>query len=882
MGHWKKLLMIFTGSILLTGLVILAAGLAITHFLVELWWFDSLEYGAYHWMRILYRWFLSGGVTLLFFTVLLGNFWLASRVLAGHETTFRGEMQQRQLRNLARFQLTSIRIYIPLSLVLSILIALPFYHQWEDSLLFIFGQKAEVSEPLFNTDISFYLFAYAIFELIQSELLICSGVMTVLVALTYWIEHSINHSGKRSWPLGARIHMTILILLFAAVGGWDFMLDRYGLVYSEAHDPLFFGPGFVEMNYHLPLIWVGLAALGYAVISLLLFLRNHRGLKNLMLGLTIIAVSVMMRNIPLLPDLMERFIVKPNPVRAEQRFMAANIEATLAAYALDNIQTVGVTATLDSKSALDSHVREHLHNIPIWDPEYLDDVYQELQGIRPYYHFAEVDTSRYTVNGTIEQVNLSAREVNLDLLPSEARDWENRHLRYTHGYGSVVTPASQNADTPMRWFLRDLNLQSSIGLNVEKPDIYYGLENLDYALVPNRLEIPDISSFDQDSNRNYSGEGGVPVDSLFSRVLLSSYFRDERLFFSTNIDTHTRALFHRNIIERVKTLAPFLALDHDPYLVVTPSRHYWILDAYTTSNWYPVSKTTRFRFRGDEEERSFNYIRNSVKVVVDAFDGDVDFYIADENDPLIRAYDRAYPGLFKDMRYMPPLLKDQIRYPRDLFEIQLQQYARYHQTDPALFYQQAETWDFPKVHESPVAPYYFTTYLEGCEAQQNFVIIKPITPVGRANLSALALGGDVKFSACGGNSSKKILLYEFNKDVQVDGPAQVSAKIDQDSSISQQFSLWDQKGSHVKRGRILIVPIGRSLLYVQPVYIVSTGLTRIPELTRVILSMGDVIVMETSLDKALDVLEARLQDLQKMRGLPGSTPPAGQPIMEPS
>ncbi|MGI9212341.1 MAG: UPF0182 family protein, partial [Methylococcaceae bacterium] len=393
--------------------------------------------------------------------------------------------------------------------------------------------------------------------------------------------------------------------------------------------------------------------------------------------------------------------------------------------------------------------------------------------------------------------------------------------------------------------------------------------NLPYAVVPNKLNIVGISSFDEESSFNYTGKGGIKVGNLFRRLILATHLKEEKLFLSGSITEDSRILIHRNILDRVKQLTPFLHLDHDPYLVVTPHRLYWIIDAYTTSKEYPSATRTALRFNTENQTTDFNYIRNSVKIVIDAFEGSVDYYVVNPEDPIIRGYARAFPGFFKDIHTLPPNLREHLRYPRDLFTTQMAMYARYHQTDPALFYEQAETWDFPKINDTPMKPFYLTSYLlEGIQEPEGFVMVSPMTPVGRANLSGLAVAGTPYIS--GGDYKKEILMYRFGRDTQVEGPAQVSALIDQDPLIAQQFAFWDQKGSHVLRGRIIVLPIGHSVLYLQPVYISSTGSTRIPELQRIILSMNNVVVMDASLEQGI----RRLQQLitHKSNNQPVGTP----------
>lgn len=883
MRNWKRLLVITLAAIAGIAVVLLASGIALTHFIVDYWWHDELGYGSYFWLKLMYRWILSGAVVGFFFMIFFLNFWAASRFLSVEDDDFAGlgRAEASRREGLQRqFQTGSLRVYLPLSLILAIAIALPFYKQWEAALLFVFAPASGTSDPVFGQDVSFYLFSYPVFQLIQFELLLTSIILSIAIYVLYGMEHRLLPGPSGGWPYGAKLHLSGLAFVTTLIVAWGFMLDRFQLLYTEVHEPQFFGPGFIELRYYLPLIWLSILAFIGAAVAGIYFGQQRKGL---MVAIALAVLFVLARgvyHVGVIPGVIDRIIVKPNPVKTEREFMKNNIEATLAAYDLRDIKTIELIPGTPDQDVLDPELRSHLYNIPVWDPEFLDDVYQQLQGIRPFYRFTDADVARYMINGRLEQVNLAAREVNIANLPAAAKNWENTHLRYTHGYGAVATPAAQDGQTTMRWYLQDLDLKNVTGFKLEKPDIYFGEEDLTYAIVPNKLNIVGISSVDEESSYNYMGSGGVPISSLFRKLLFALYFRDEKLFFSVNIGEQSRALFHRNIVDRVKTLTPFLHLDHDPYIVLTPKRLFWIMDAYTTSDWYPVSKRSDVTFNREDEAQQVNYIRNSVKIVVDAFDGHVDYYVVDTKDPIIEGYRKAYPGLFKDVSAMPPGLKEQLRYPKGMFTAQMKIYSRYHQAAPELFYEQAETWDFPRVNDAPMKPFFFTSALEGYrDDQQSFVLINPMTPVGRSNLSALAVAGTPTVGANltpGMSYSKQIVIYKFSREVQVEGPAQVSALIDQDPEIARMFSLWDQKGSRVLRGRIIVLPVGRSVLYVQPVYIVSTSGTRIPELQRIILSMGNVVVMDASLENGITRLEQRLKELRDQRPAP-PPPPAAAP-----
>ena len=750
----------------------------------------------------------------------------------------------------------SAKVYTPISLALAIFIAIPFYNQWEDALLFFFGRDSGISETVYGNDVSFYMLSYPTFILIQKELLITAILLFFSIGLLYWLEHVFIPNQSKEYPLGVKVHLSILMGFVAAFVVWGFMLDRFNLLYTNTHEPIFYGPGFVEIRYQLPLIWLEIITFIATALSagLFIFSEQHRVKAPFLISLSVFIVAIVLPRIELIPNLVHKYIVNPNPVKTNKPFMQQNIDATLSAYDLKNINTVDLSIKLNATEDIDTWgTQKRFENIPVWDREFIIDSYKQLQEIRPYYKILSVDEDRYFVLDHTRQVNLAAREVNTSKLPPEAQNWENIHLRYTHGYGAAVTPAAQDANKPLVWYLRDLNMNSDVGFKVEHPDIYYGLEHYEYAIVPNKLNIEAIAGSDPSVTLEYHGEGGIPISSLFRKGLLSFYFKDEKIFLSTNISTQSKIKIRRNITERIHTLAPFLHLDKDPYLVINSDRFYWIQDAYTISNKYPDSKPSGHDFL--DGKQNFNYIRNSVKIVVDAYDGDVDFYISDPSDAIIKAYDNAYPGLFKNLDEMPVDLKKHLRYPRDLYYLQMKMYAKYHQQSPELFYEQAETWAQAKVRGEPVQPYYQTMDFGNCNDSEEFVLIEPMTPVNRSNLSMIGVAGTMDKKTCGDTSYKPgITIYKFGKDIQVNGPAQIEALTQQDPEISAQFTLWGQYGSVVEMGRMIILPMGHTVLYVQPIYIASAK-DKMPQLTRIIVSIGNETIMDTTLWSAFNRLK---------------------------
>ncbi len=848
---------------MLGGIVALAVVLFVAfHFIfidlfVDLWWYQSLNFESYFWLRLLYKFFLSGGVTLAFFAIFFSHFWLASRYLGLNtdEKLLTGNETRRFQKFADTFMNGSAKVYTPISLILAMVIAAPFYSQWESTLLYFFGSASGVTETVYGNDVSFYMLSYPTYQLIQQELLITASLIFGMVGALYWLEHTYIPDQRKSYPKGARIHLTLLIGFVVAFVLWGFMLQRFSLLYTDSHEPVFFGPGFLEIRYQLPLIWAAMATfLIFALVAIqFVHSENHDKRMPLWISLFVFLSVWQLPNLTFIPDALQRFVVNPNPVKAEHEFMQHNINATLAAYDLKNIKTVDMNVKLDAAQDIDTwSSQKHFENIPVWDREFIIFSYKQLQEIRPYYKFLSVDEDRYLISDHLRQVNIAAREVNIAKLPKEAQNWENRHLRYTHGYGAVITPAAQDADAPLTWYLRDLNMHSDVDLSVEHPDIYYGQEQYDYAIVPNELNVVGIAGTDAHETKPYHGEGGIPISSTFKKALFAFKLGDEKVFFSTNISKDSKLKIYRNIIERIHKLTPFLHLDKDPYLVMTKNRFYWIQDAYTLSDKYPVSKPVYNENLNGEE--SFNYIRNSVKIVVDAFDGDVDYYLIDPTDSIAQVYNRAYPSLFKSLDAMPQELKAHLRYPRDLYTVQMQVYAKYHQTSPELFYEQAETWAQANVREKPVLPYYQTMDFGDCHDSEEFDLINAMTPVNRNNLSMVGIASTMDKVNCTGAYKPSLTVFKFGKDVQVNGPEQIEALTQQHPEISEQFTLWDQNGSSVEMGRIVILPMGNTILYVQPIYIASTK-NKMPELTRIIVSIGNETVMDTTLHSALDRLK---------------------------
>jgi hypothetical protein len=850
MSRTKRWLIILAAAILSLGVLYVLFALIFTDFVVDLWWFQSLGYGFYFWQRLLYRYVVLAGFTLLFSLVIFLNFWGATRFLGRAplvETKPVSGLRRGYRRLLEYFRQRSLRFCLFLSLIVAVFVAFPLYLHWEEALLYVFAPAAGLKDPVFGKDVSYYLFSLPIYQLLLRELLVAVAFMFLGAALLYWRESRLLAGQGLPLPWGAKVHLSVLTGLIFLIGAWFFILQRHQLVYDSSRLPLFFGPGFTQMRVIVPLLWLSIALLLAVAVSFIYFMHTRKGLKILGLTAALFCLALVGLYSPVLPHLVQKYIVAPNEIARERTFIARNIQATLAAYDLAQVETRSYPISDLPWDVRSPKLQATLRNIPVWESEVLSDVFRQLQALRTYYDFNAVDVDRYTVGGVYQQVFLSPREINLQKLPAGARNWVNERLKYTHGMGAVLIPAAQEGDAPMTWFLRDLPPRSTFGLQIEQPAIYYGLGDYAPVIAPNDSREIGHPLNGANVMVDYSGTGGVPVSSFFRKLIFAVYFKEWNIFFTTQTNNKSRMLFRRNIVEQVKTLTPFLWLDKDPYIVVTPQRLYWIQDAYTVSNRYPCSQPF---------SDQVNYIRNSVKIVIDAYNGTVDFYLADPQDPIIQAYRRIYPGLLKDMDRMPADLAAHVRYPKDIFNIQMTIFAKYQQTDPEVFYKQEDIWEFPTIStngkSTRIEPHYFTLNLLDKDKDE-FILLTPMVPKGRTNLRAMVVAG------CDKPNYKKIVVFSFPRGTLVYGPQQVDAFINQDTTISQHFTLWNQMGSRVARGKMILQPIGESIVYVQPVYLAATEGVGIPQLKRLILCKGETVVMEPSLALGLEALNARMR-----------------------
>jgi uncharacterized membrane protein (UPF0182 family) len=715
-----------------------------------------------------------------------------------------------------------------------------------------------IADPVFHRDVGFYMFVLPVYTAVYDWMFLWLFMALLIVAAGYYLDLApLMMRGVWAIPRGVRVHLVALAALLLFTRAFGFWLDAFGLLYSPRG--ALFGAGYTDLHATLPALRLltVLAALAGALMLSSIWLRTLR----LAVVSLITMIVVWIAGTIIYPSIVQQFEVAPNELNKEAPYIRNGIEGTLRAYNLDQVQEQPFPAT---ESLTPEGVRANqvvLDNVRLWDYRPLLRTYAQLQSLRLYYTFTSVGIDRYQIGGHEQQVMLSARELDVSRLSAEAQTWVNNHLVFTHGYGLVMTPVNRISGEGLpEFFIKDIPPQSTVGLAVTRPELYYGLLANQYVVVGTRTKELDYPQGDQNVYTSYAGLGGVQLTAPLAKLAFAARFAAPQLLLSTDVTADSRIMFHREVSERIAHVAPFLTFDHDPYLVLVDGRLYWIIDAYAASSAYPYSHPSG----------GINYIRNSVKAVVDAYNGSVSLYVIDPTDPLLQVYARIFPGLFQPMAALPSALVSHLRYPLDLFAIQAQIYSTFHMKDPRVFYNREDLWAFPNElfagAPQPLEPYYVNLRLDPAQGEE-FALILPLTPAGKDNMVAWMAGrSDVPHYG-------RLLVYRFPKDRTIFGPMQIEARINQDPVISSQLTLWNQQGSQVIRGNLLVVPVADALLYIEPLYLQAAG-SALPELKRVIVAYGTRIAMEPTLEGALAQI---FVGLPAASPAPGVAPPAGQP-----
>jgi hypothetical protein len=844
--------LLFLAGILL---LLIVSTQPLVHLITESWWFDSVGFTQVFWQRLRWQVLIWLVAFVCYGTLIWSNYWLAMHHTRQHPIRL---FDDQSLESLSE---TVVHITVAGVVgLISVIVANSSANAWAMVLRFLNSTPFGQQDPILQRDLGFYIFQLPFYQGLQQWLFGLVVIALLAVAIVYLLKGMIETSQRGTIQIQpkAKCHLSLLLSLLLLLLGWRFWLERYALFYQL--NGVVFGIGFTDR--YARLLANQIMSLACVAIAILLLLNLRRRNFRLEIRSGIVLVVLMAVFHGALPWVMQQFLVSPTELRQEKPFLAHNIKFTQAAYDLAQVQAKNYQPkSILTRQAINDHP-DTIRNIRLWDYQPVLSTYRQLQEIRLYYKFSDVDIDRYTLNDIYQQVVLSAREISRERLPEEAQTWVNLHLKYTHGYGLAMSPVNQvSSDGLPTFYVKDIPPVSNINLAIDRPEIYYGEETADYILTGMNTDEFDYPVGNTNASTRYAGTGGINIPSFWQRLLYAYDLKSLQILISDYFAPSAKIHYYRTIRERVAHVAPFLKYDHDPYLVVADGRLQWIIDAYTTSEYYPYSQPflqtedvntlLQDPQNHDLVDDNLNYIRNTVKVVVDAYNGSMQFVVVDERDPLIQSYRKIFPQLFIASDQVSPQVRKHFRFPMDLFKIQMQMYLTYHMNDPEVFYNREDQWRFPKqVYENSdvvVLPYYVIMRLPQ-QSQPEFLMIQPFTPVNKENMVAW-----IAARSNGSSTDAGLLLYEFPKQSLIYGPRQIESRIDQDPNISQQFTLWSQAGSRVIRGDLLVIPIDDSLLYVEPIYLRAEQ-SELPQLKRVIVADDRFVVMEDSLEQALDAV----------------------------
>ncbi|MCZ7533884.1 MAG: UPF0182 family protein [Acidimicrobiia bacterium] len=856
---WRRIIII---AISIVFLLLMAGRWLATLWTDYLWYSELGATGVWSTLTFTKLWLVLGAsiVAIIAFWV---NLWVVDRIAADNVIPVGGpdeELLERYHEWIAPRAFSVRTIFASL---FGLLLGLGAAAWWQNWLFWRGGVTWGITDPIYGNDLSLYIFGLPLYRDIFGWTFQLLVVVTLVVVAAHYLNGSIKVTtpGERTSG-GVKAHISILLALIALLKAVGYVFDKWELLYSSRGQVL--GASYTDVHAQIPALNL---LIFISIVSAIILLVNvwFRGWSLPIVAFAIwLVTSIGVGGI--YPALVQRFSVEPNEIGRETEYVQHNLDFTRLAYGLDKVESIEFPASTNLTAESIEDNRSTINNIRLWAPGVLEQTYPELQNIKTYYDFKDVDVDRYLINGELTQVMTATRGLAEDKIPGSG--WINERLVYTHGLGVVLSPANNvTPDGKPDFFLKDIppiNTSGSANLNVDQPRVYFSDDSEDDFLIAaskeGEIDIPTAGD-DVTQTNSYDGAGGVPLGNFIQRTAWALRFADLNTLISGQVDGQSRVMIARNIKTRVKRLAPFLYVDNDPYMVVSNGRLKWIMDLYTVSDRYPYSQqalTTRLNV-GADLPSSLNYIRNSVKAVIDAYDGTVDMYVIDPNDPIIRSNEKIFPNLFKPITELPVELVDHLRYPEDLFRIQTDVYTLYHMTDPVELFKVEDPWQiardpstspYPKLRgvfdTDPMLPYYLLMEVPE-EDQLSFLLMQPFTPASRPNMSAFMVAKSGPLADYG-----KIIEYTMPPDRQVDGPGQVGDFIDQDPIVSAEFTLLGQVGSEVIKGNLLVVPIEDSLLYVQPIYLAAdTVAGGIPQFKRVVASYDSNIEIGETLDEVL-------------------------------
>ncbi len=803
---------------------------------VDWLWFDGAGFRSVYATRLTTQIYLFLGGAAIFLGYFSFNVFLAGRLAVRNPVPGLSDEEAAAIRRLILLALVAGTIF--LAVIFGAIAA----GKWDIVLRFLNRESFGIEDPQFGKDVGFYVFTLPGLRAAYGWLMGAAVITTVIVAALYLFRY-ITSGADASAVRQTKIHLSALLVAVIALFIWRYWLNTFEINFSETG--VVFGAAYTDIHARLVFLYVGMA-LGVITAAVLL-ISMIRGTIMLPIGAMIGWALIAIVGGAVYPASVQRLTVLPNELEKERQYLERNIEMTRIAFGLNEIEERPYPAE-ENVSAAEINAEENaetLGNIRLLDVRPLLQTYNQIQTIRPLYQFLDVDIDRYVIDGVRRQVMVSARELSPALLPVEAQSWVNQRLQFTHGYGAVVSPVNEVVQEGLPDILFGdipVNDKTAEGdFNVTRPEIYYGEQPDHYVIVKTSAQEFNYPVGDGNVQTVFEGDSGVGIGNIFRKLVFAWEFQDFNILISSSLGGDSRILWRRNIQERINSLAPFLTLDEDPYLVIVDGQFFWIQDAYTTTDRFPYSQPA---------PAGYNYVRNSVKVVVNAYDGTTTLYLNDDSDPIIRSYARIFPKLFTPLDEMPTELREHLRYPEDLFLAQVNQYRTYHIQDPGVLYNKEDIWSIPRElfedTEVLVEPYYVIMRLPG-EDQAEFILILPLTPARRENTIAwVAARSDEP-------NRGKLLSFRFPTDSLVFGPRQIESRIDQDTAISGQFSLWNQSGSRVIRGNLLMIPIGNGIIFVEPIYL-QAETSQLPELKRVIVVNGNEIAMEETLQESIEVI----------------------------
>ena len=816
-------------TFILVGLLLFVALPSLAELIVEWLWFGEVGYQDIFMKSLVTKGAVGAIAFMLSFSFVYINLRAAVRQVHRPYVLFPGDGDV-QPWVLERSHFSAIAI--GLSSLIAIFIASISSGQWMLVLQYLEATPFGEVDPLLGRDAAFYVFTLPLLDFVRFGMFAVLVLALIGSAATYVAAQEITFDPSGiQFGLYARKHLLTLVAGVFLMLAWGAYLEIPHLLTTGSG--IVHGASYADVAIRLPLFRLLMAT---AILAAVITVYAAFTEKIWPVAAGIGAYVVVSLGGGATAALFQQLVVTPDEQQKEAPYLVNNIEATRRAFNLDSIETRDVSG--DALLTLDDikNNAETINNVRLWDHEPLLETFGQLQEIRTYYEFASVDNDRYVIDGEYRQTMVSTRELNSDSLPNQS--WVNERLQYTHGFGVALGPVNQVTQEGLPvLFVQDLPPTSATDLTVDQPSIYFGELSNNYVLINTNTDEFHYPEGDDNVSTRYDGTGGLELGNIFRRLLFSLNFRSYEILVSGQLTESSRIIFHRNISERVSTIAPFLRYDADPYLVISDGRLYWMRDAYTVTNSYPYS--TPF-------ENSLNYIRNSVKIVIDAYNGDTTFYLAEPDDPLGVTLSKIFPDFLQPLDAMPADLRSHVRYPEGIFSIQSSMFATFHMTNPAVFYNREDDWEVPVIDNEQMEPYYTIMRLPG-ETDGEFIQMLPFTPRGRNNLAAWMV------ARSDGDNYGKMLAFQFPKQKLVFGPSQIVARINQDQEISPQITLWNQQGSEVIQGTLLVIPIEEALLYIRPLYLRASG-GRIPELRRVVVAYQNQIVMEETLDGALNRL----------------------------